>query len=366
MKRLRGCHSVGRALLVTALCGLFSAPSVHAEENPRLAAPPSGKALVFILRSEREPVPAQVPVLVNLESVGKLANGTFLTSIVDPGRTHLRLGDRVLTILSIEAAANRSYFVWVEAVPGVRPVRTHARVVSETEGRRLLAQSRFVGGAPPAMVPATRPQQAPTAKSATASRPRPPSRAAQPAAMQPSAAPKIFPAAEPGRKSGFALIANAGSFKMANGNQVVAGLPSTYDTTSNAVFGLEAERRSEAGVAVGGEVFHYRNDLVATGIPGGQQDVLAIMVNGKYYFRAANWFYPFVGAGVGYADAAFSNGFTGKTKGPVYQVLAGTEFRFKQIGFYVQYKYLTSTTGNPGKQVKIGGRGILAGVSFAF
>ena len=153
---------------------------------------------------------------------------------------------------------------------------------------------------------------------------------------------------------------------MANGNQAVAGLASTYDTTSSAVYGLEAEWRSKLGIALGGEVFHYQNDLVASGIPNGQQEVVVIMLNGKYYFRATNWFYPFVGAGVGYADATFSNGFTGKTKGTAYQALAGTEFRFGHVGFCLQYKYLTSTTGDPGKEVKIGGRGILAGVSLAF
>jgi len=80
----------------------------------------------------------------------------------------------------------------------------------------------------------------------------------------------------------------------------------------------------------------------------------------------AGWFFPFVGAGGGYARATFSEGLTGKTQGPAYQGLAGLEFRFKQIGFYVQYKYRASTTGDPGKQVKVGGSGIVAGVSLVF
>ena len=321
---------------------------------------------MFVLRSEREPVPAEIPVLVNLESVGKLANGTFLTAIVSPGRTHLRIGDRILTILSLQTAANRSYFVWVEAVPGVRPVRTRVRTVNETEGRRLLAQTRLAEGAPLATAADTRPQKPSMETSASGPRSRAPAQAVQSAATERGAESQTRPATELGRKSEFALIANGGSFKMANGNQVVAGLGSTYDTASKAVYGLEAEWRSKAGIAVGGEVFHYRNELVATGIPSGQQEVLAVMLNGKYYFHAANWLYPFVGAGIGYANAAFSDGFTGETKGPAYQALAGAEFRFKHIGLYLQYKYLTSTTGNPGKEVKIGGRGILAGVSLVF
>jgi opacity protein-like surface antigen len=154
---------------------------------------------------------------------------------------------------------------------------------------------------------------------------------------------------------------------MANGNQVVAGLASTYDTTSKSVFGVEAEWRSRAGFAVGGEVFSYKNDLVTTApIPNAQQEVLAFMVNGKYYFRAASWFYPFVGAGIGAAKATYSGGLTGDSTGLAYQGLAGMEFRFKPVGFYVQYKNLASKTGDTGKEVKVGGSGILAGVSIIF
>ena len=42
------------------------------------------------------------------------------------------------------------------------------------------------------------------------------------------------------------------------------------------------------------------------------------------------------------------------------------EFRFEQVGLHVQYKYLAATTGGTGKQVKVGGGGILAGVSITF
>lgn len=352
MNRLRARPSASGAVLLAALCGLVSAPPARAEEDVLKVAPPPGKALVFIVRGEREAVPARVPVLVNLVPVGKLANRTFVTATVNPGTTHLRIGDRVLTILSFRAAANHSYFVRIEAIGGVRPVRTEARVVNESEGRRLLAQSRFVEVAPAATVAAARSRQ--------------PTQAAEPVAGPPAAPLRSSISPEPARTSGFALIAYGGAFKMANGNQVIAGLSSTYDVTSNSVFGVEAEWRSKGGIALGGEVFHYENDLVATGIPSARQEVLATMVNGKYYFRLGNWFFPFVGAGGGYARATFSEGLTGKTQGPAYQGLAGLEFRFKQIGFYVQYKYLASTTGDPGKQVKVGGSGIVAGVSLVF
>jgi opacity protein-like surface antigen len=353
INQLCACRSVGGALLLTALCGLFSALPAHAEDSARRATPPSGQALVFVFRIDREPLAAQVPVIVNTALVGELANGTFITATVSPGNTYLRIGDRVLSTLSFVAAANQSYFVRIEAIYGQTLLRTEVYLVSETEGRRSLAQSRFVGVAPAVVAPAPPTEQ--------------PSYAAKPAATQPAAAREISVPTESGRDWDIALIANAGTFKLANGNQVVAGVARTYDTTSKSVFGVEAEWRRKVGVAVGVEAFYYKNDLVSTGtIPSAQQEVLAIMVNGKYYFRVASSFYPFVGAGVGQTNASYSGGLKGMAIGLAYQGLAGIEFRFKPVGLYVQYKYLASTTGSTGNKVKVGGSGVLAGVSIIF
>lgn len=353
MNQLCACRSVGGALLLTALWGLFSVLPAHAEEHARRATPPPGKALVSVFRIDRAPLAAQVPVIVNTALVGELANGTFITATVSPGNTYLRIGDQVLSTLFFVAAANQSYFARVEAIYGQTLVRTEVYLVSEAEGRRALAQSRFVGVAPAVVAPAPPTEQ--------------PRYAAEPAATQPAAAREISVPAESGRDRVFALIANAGTFKLANGNQVIGGLPSTYDTTSRSVFGFGAEWRRGTGVAAGGEVFSYKNALVSTGaIPNAQQEVLAIMVNGKYYFRAASWLYPFVGAGIGLATAAYSGGLKGNATGLAYQGLAGLDFRFKPVGLYVQYKYLAATAGNTSNEVKVGGSGILAGVSITF
>jgi len=191
---------------------------------------------------------------------------------------------------------------------------------------------------------------------------------AEPVAAKPAAAPEVSAPTEPRRESAFALIANAGTFKLANESQIVAGFPSTYDTTSKSVFGVEAEWRSGSGFAVGGEFFTYKNDLVATGatVPNAQQKVYAVMLNGKYYFHAADWLYPFVGVGVGQANASYSGGLTGNASGLAYQGLAGLEIRFKPVGVYVQYKYLASEVGDSGREVKVGGSGVLAGFSLSF
>ena len=141
MNQLCACRSVIGALLLTALCGLFSAPPAHAEEDARRATPPPGKALVFVFRIDREPLAAQVPVIVNTVLVGELANGTFVTTTVGPGRNYLQIGDRAPSTLVVEA--NQSYFVRVRALGNPPSVRTEVNLLSEAEGRRSLAQSRF-------------------------------------------------------------------------------------------------------------------------------------------------------------------------------------------------------------------------------
>lgn len=381
MNQISACRSVTGILLLTALCGLFPAPVTHAEEDVRRATPPPGKVLLFVFRIDPKPVAALVPVIVNTVRVGELANGTFIIATVSPGRNYLQIGDRAPSTLVVEA--NQSYFVRIRSLGDPPSARTEVNLVDEAEGRRSLAQSRFVGVAPAATAPrAETPPAAPPPKPSpapltavpppkpspapvtTAPPPKPPP---SPAATQPTAARETSTPSESGRDWDLALIANVGTFKMTDGNQVVAGLASTYDTTSKSVFGVEAEWRNKTGVAVGGEVLHYENDLVSPGtIPNAQQEVFAFMVNGKVYFRLANSFYPFVGAGVGLAKASYSGGLTGNATGLAFQGMAGMEFRFNRIGVNVQFKYLDSTTGDNGKEVKVGGSGILAGVSIVF
>jgi len=362
MNQLRACLAVSGVFLLAALFG--TAPPVHAQQDAWRATPPAGKTLMFVFRSEREAVAARVPVFVNSVRLGELANGSFVIATVNPGRVLLRVGEQTAPTYAFDAAANQSYFARVAALAGVQPVRTEVRLVREAEARPVLAQSRFLGaatvaaGAPQAPAPAPRPQP-PEAAVAAAPRVEP---AARPAARE------TVSSAESGDQSEVALIVSGGTFKMANDNPTVAGLSSIFDKTSSPVVSVEAEWRSKAGFAVGGEAFYYKNDLATAPPPAlSKQQVLAFMVNGKYYLHAADWFYPFVGAGIGFADAVYSGGnLKGSGGGLAYQGLAGMEFRFGPVGLHLQYKYLAATAGKEDKKVKVGGGGVLAGVSFLF
>lgn len=348
MKVASASMSLRGVALLGLLVGGLGAPSVYADDDARRATPAPGKSLIFVFRSERETVSSAVPVSVNGARVGELANGTFVTVTVKPGTTFLRAGDRVLTTLALEAEVNKSYFVWVEGIPGVLPVRSEMRLVSESAGRRSIAQSRFVGVAPVAAV--ATPQRQPSASS-----PRP-------APSQPQ------PPVASDNEWKVAIIPKAGTFKLAEGRQIVGGLPSDYDTKSGSVLGFEVEGRNATGLALGGEVFSYQNDLAASGTAlRAEQKVLAAMANAKYYFRAASALYPFVGGGIGFASVSYSGDLTGDINGFAYQGMAGIEFRIQQFGISAQYKFLSSTAeDSSGEKIKVGGSGVLLGLSVTF
>lgn len=393
MIRLRASLLHG-GILALAACGLAYAAGAQAQAP----SPPAGKALIVMYRADKQPVAARVPVIANADRLGSIGNGEYVNAVVNPGRTFLRVGDKILTTLAIQTSANQTSYVLIEAVPGLSPVRVEMREMTEASARRVLAQSRPAGAtaaAAPraaAAVPAPRSVVAPAVPLAAAAS-APPPRPAAPPPTRAQAAPPPQPAPAPRRsmtpreppppvdeeeeqeaelrKWRIAIIAKTGAFKLATVSQSIGGLMTTYDKSSKPVASFELEFRHTEGFAIGAEVLYYKNSLTAPGAGTtftGDQAVLSTTVNGKYYFGGdSGTFHPFIGAGVGFAGATFSGDLQGKSSGPSIQGMAGADLRFGNFGLYLEYKYLSATTQDSANQkIKAGGSGFLAGVSIAF
>src|SRR5262249_8893671 len=154
-----------------------------------------------------------------------------------------------------------------------------------------------------------------------------------------------------------------GNFKLDSVRQAIGTDELIYDAKSKSVYGIDVEWRSASGFAAGGELFSYKNKVVSASALAGEQETVVFMVNGKYYWRAASWFYPYAGAGIGAAATNFTGDFTGNSTGLAYQALAGVEFRFGHVGLYLQYKYLSANTKTHFEDedvdvtLKVGGKG---------
>src|SRR6267142_2794928 len=394
MNRLRASLLQTSLVALVAACGLQCALDAQAQ----VGSPPPGKALVVLYRADKQPVAARVPVIANADRLGDIGNGEFVNVVVNPGRTFLRVGDRILTTLAFQTNANRTSYVLIEAVPGLTPVRVEMREMTEAAASRTLAQSRSAAAGALAAAPRAPAQVAPVvprapaaavaplaaASAASAPPPRPavpprqPAPAVAPAPPRQASPPRQY-VREPApptdeeeeaeaelRKWRFAAIAKTGVFKLGTTTQTIGGVTANYDKSSKPVFGLEAEFRHQDGFAVGAELFYYKNDLTVPGTAlQGQQTVISATLNGKYYFGGSEGaFHPFVGAGVGLSGAKFGGDFTGGSSGPEFQGMLGMDLRFSSVGLYLEYKYLSATTSDSANQkIKTGGSGILAGVS---
>lgn len=388
MNPLRVSLLHGTVLALAAICGLQCAKDAQAQA----ASPPPGKALVVLYRADRQPVAGRVPVIANADRLGEVSNGEFVNAVVNPGRTFLRAGDRILTTLSLQAAAGQTYYVLIEAVPGQSPLRVEMREMTQGAARSALSQSRAAApaavakaGAAAAPAPAPRaPAAAPAPLAATPAASPPPRPAPAPAPApqrqaQASPPPRAAPPPprerprEPTEDNGaewrFAVIAKTGVFKLGSTSQSVSGGSITYDKSAKPVAAVEAELRHRDGYALGAEVFYYKNAFsLDTTTLKGDQTVISGTLNAKYYFAATSWLYPFLGVGLGYAGASYGGDFTGTASSFAFQGMAGADIRFSDsVGLYIEFKLLNAPVRDKNQQeFKAGGNGILAGLSFAF
>ena len=330
------------SLLVFILNTFLS--SAHAEitltkpkqdRQAKQASPPPGQALIYIFRSEDPAAEAAVPVMLDGRRIGETGPRTFLLATVDAGMHYLISGDKIIAMLRLQCEPGQTYFISQRALIGVYPVRAELDVVDPIVGRKAIDQIQLA-------------EAGSTAPEASARRSR-----------------------TTDSESALALILKGGNYSMSEQSQLLLGSSSQFDSKSTGVAGVELEWRFRNGFALGGELYRFSNKIDAGTIAETKMDVLVFMVDLKRYFEIANFFYPYVGAGVGDAIADFSTDFsggaTGRSSGFAYQAMAGIEFRIKNVGIYTEVKRLYSTTNDStGEIVKVGGTGKSVGLSISF
>ena len=264
---------------------------------------------------------------------------------MDPGKHIVAAKPDRRVALEVTVQAGRNYFI--EHQLAADSDRVSLRQVSYAQGRVAVNRCRLIADG---------------------------SRAAAIALGKPAPKPRPKPAAPvsaPLQRPGLAVLVKTGILNLSKTSQTIQttdGLtfPTEFDDRASTPIALEAEWRTAAGFAFGGELIRYGNDLTTSGV-GGKMDVMTVLFNAKKYFAAGGIVYPYLGAGIGFASTDFSGAFTGSTGGVAYQAMGGVEFRWQQLGAYTEVKFLGARTeDDSGNEVDAGSRGFFVGVSVRF
>jgi len=315
--------------------------SDSANRQARQAAPPPGRALVYLYRT-RDSGPSFSPAIrIGNRPLAGLASDTFYYWSVSPGRLSIRAGESPVFVMNIQAG--RIYFVRLVASSGDQG---ELQQVSYGAGRRGVQHARLVR------------ETAPVAKTARTA-PKP---VRKPAHAEESA---------PVPRSSFNLILKGGSFSLASADQNIeadaGGIPTTFKTSftqAAPIFGLEGEWYGESGWAFGAEVLSHKHEY--TTVPGalgkGDMQVVTITANGKKYFRPGSVVQPFLGAGLGVSTMSMSGQLEGSSTGYAVQAMAGVAFRWQYVGLYTEVKYQLAESAD----VSASGPGLFAGFGVHF
>lgn len=327
--------------------------NIEEDKKAKSALPPKGRALIYIIRSDRPPTEHILPVSVDGKKIGETAGGTFLLATVTPGMHHLASGVKSISLLDINCVAGKTYFVSQKALRGFSPVIIELSVMSPVQGRKLVNQSRLAGNIP---VPAT----GPAAQTAQGNRPR-------------AAPPKSSKFNE--RSKNVGIILKIGKYKRNDTYAASTDLTTgrlyqfKYDTDASGVVGVEVEYYFAPGLAVGGEYFRFRNSFIATNIintTSGDHSVDALLVNVKKYFEPTPMLRPFAGVGLGVTTDSLNGDWEGGGISYAYQLVAGTELRWKYVSLYIEYKRLSISSDSKVTVGDVSGSGVLTGLKIAF
>jgi opacity protein-like surface antigen len=346
-------------MLLTAV--MLAVPAVQAavpyatleqERRVKSAAPPNGKALIFLYRGEMSGE-SELPVYLNGRFTGNTASGSFMVWVATPGRYVLSPTPDMAAGVTLRTEAGGSYYVRQDALA---KGGSSLAAVSLATGRYSVSSRRLIDLAAAAKQPPA------------AAKPLP----ATPAKPRAAAAPRPRTTPPPGRRAGteaWAVLVRSGSLDLVDESQTLAGVAVGFDMAASGIFGVEGQYRMPSGLTFGAEVLMYEGDMKATtGSSTGVMEVTTMFANVYQYFRPGAELSPYVGVGLGAALASFSGTVVnGDTSGMAKQVLLGVEWKFDSAGVFLEWRRIFAETEDDlGQKANASARGFTAGLGYRF
>jgi uncharacterized protein YceK len=133
-------------VIVALVSGCASVPMATTEQDSaaKTFVTKPGKANIYVYRNESMGQAIKMPVALDGRLVGDTAARTYLLLEVDPGRHTLVSKTENDSILQVDAAAGKNYFVWQEVKMGMFAARSMLQLVDETAGKAAVAECKLI------------------------------------------------------------------------------------------------------------------------------------------------------------------------------------------------------------------------------
>lgn len=146
----RSFMTIALAVVALAVTGCASVPMAPADADARAKTfvAPSDQATIYLYRNESFGGAVKLPVTLNGKLAGETGPKTYFAWTVAPGTYELVSLGETNSVLSLDAQAGKSYFVWQEVKMGMWAAGSKLHSVAEDVGRKgvsecKLAQSRL-------------------------------------------------------------------------------------------------------------------------------------------------------------------------------------------------------------------------------
>ena len=169
-------------------------------------------------------------------------------------------------------------------------------------------------------------------------------------------------------QAGGAMIMKTGKVQLWDNSQYLDGTQRVFDDNSWRTFSLAWEHRGRHGMGMGVEYITYRHTYTPSAAGDGQAKTQIVLFSARKYFDASGIVHPFVGLGMGLGHTSVTGGASvGPDVNLEVQADTGIEFRFDNVGFYMELKGLYNDSSGPsGNNYDPSATGVFGGMSFIF
>jgi len=146
---LKKLLALGALIAVVLASGCASVPMASPEQDTaaKSFATKPGKANIYVYRNETMGAAIRMPVALNGKLVGDTASKTYMVLEVAPGKHTMTAKTENDSIVTVDAAAGRNYFLWQEVKMGFAAARSNLQQVDETTGKAGVQECKLIEAA---------------------------------------------------------------------------------------------------------------------------------------------------------------------------------------------------------------------------